>query len=305
MRTFSRPFAVALVLTCGLILVPPTAPAKSASKDKTQYWSGEKAFAKFLEIPGAEKVGSDQCQTCHADEFKTYRRSVHSQETLECEDCHGAGSLHVKSGDGSGPIVKFKNQPVKAANGVCLSCHSEAEALQNWSSGAHQRHDVRCVDCHRVHQTEAKLNSRREQNDKCQACHHKQAMEGNLPYHHPVREAKMTCADCHDPHGGTAANNLRADNLNELCFTCHDEFRGPFTYQHVPVTENCMKCHTPHGSMQRNLLQVSQPTLCLQCHPGHHNGTGVPLLNACTNCHSSIHGSDAPSATGGSVFIDK
>jgi hypothetical protein len=31
----------------------------------------------------------------------------------------------------------------------------------------------------------------------------------------------------------------------------------------------------------------------------------VPLLNSCTNCHSSIHGSDVPSATGGSVFMDK
>ena len=104
---------------------------------------------------------------------------------------------------------------------------------------------------------------------------------------------------------GTAANNLRASNLNDLCFQCHAEYQGPFTFQHAPVVESCTKCHTSHGSMQRSLLAVSQPTLCLQCHAGHHNGSGIPLLNGCTSCHSSIHGTDIPSATGGSVFMDK
>jgi hypothetical protein len=57
--------------------------------------------------------------------------------------------------------------------------------------------------------------------------------------------------------------------------------------------------------MNKGMLQVSQPFLCLQCHVGHHNGGGIPILNSCTFCHSSIHGTDTPSATGGSVFIDK
>jgi DmsE family decaheme c-type cytochrome len=115
----------------------------------------------------------------------------------------------------------------------------------------------------------------------------------------------MTCVDCHDPHGGASGNSLVADSVNRLCVECHAEYEGPFAFQHPPVTESCLKCHSPHGSMNRPMLVVSQPMLCLQCHPGHHNGSGVPMLNACTNCHNSIHGSDVPSATGGSVFIDK
>jgi predicted CXXCH cytochrome family protein len=66
-----------------------------------------------------------------------------------------------------------------------------------------------------------------------------------------------------------------------------------------------MLCHTPHGSPNTNLLLVSEPALCLQCHAGHHNGAGLPLADRCTNCHGSIHGSDVPTPSGGSRFIDK
>jgi DmsE family decaheme c-type cytochrome len=137
------------------------------------------------------------------------------------------------------------------------------------------------------------------------SCHKKQDAQSNLPYHHPVREAKMTCIDCHDPHGGDAGNNLKASNANDLCLQCHAEYQGPFSYQHPPVSEDCMKCHSPHGSPNQNLLTVSQPALCLQCHSAHHNGSGLPLVDRCTNCHNAIHGSDIASATGGSKFIDK
>ena len=66
-----------------------------------------------------------------------------------------------------------------------------------------------------------------------------------------------------------------------------------------------MLCHTPHGSPNTNLLSVSEPALCMQCHAGHHNGAGLPLSDRCTNCHGSIHGTDTPTPSGGSRFIDK
>lgn len=305
MRTLGRCLSGALLLAWFWTLCPSGVIAKSKQKPRSEYGTVEEDFAKYVQIPGAEKVGSDQCQACHSDEFKTYRRNVHSQESVDCESCHGPGSLHIKAEKGYTHIIKFSAQSPEEANGVCLSCHSKTTALQNWSSSRHEMHDLKCIQCHRVHMAETRLDSRREQNDACIGCHRKQGAEGNLPYHHPIREAKMSCSDCHDAHGGTAANGLRAENLNDLCFRCHAELQGPFTFQHVPVTESCLKCHTSHGSMHRALLQVSEPMLCLQCHPGHHNGSGVPLLNRCTNCHTSIHGSDAASATGGSVFIDK
>jgi hypothetical protein len=47
------------------------------------------------------------------------------------------------------------------------------------------------------------------------------------------------------------------------------------------------------------------PALCLQCHSGHHNGAALPLADRCSNCHTTIHGTDVATPSGGSRFIDK
>jgi DmsE family decaheme c-type cytochrome len=298
-------FAVVLLLFVPALL----GKTKPKSTEKQQ-----KDFTKYVEIQGATKVGVDQCAQCHADVTKTYRRSLHSLRDVECEQCHGAGSLHLAAGgyskESKDKIVSFKDRTPEEANGACLSCHAKSDHVRNWFSSAHQAQGIKCSDCHSIHGVEAQGEGRpqafrRTQNEKCLSCHRKQEAQADLPYHHPIREGKISCADCHDPHGGSAGNHLNASNGNELCLSCHAEFQGPFSFQHPPVTEDCLKCHSPHGSPNQNLLTLSQPALCLQCHSAHHNGSSLPLMDRCTNCHNAIHGSDIPSATGGSKFIDK
>jgi DmsE family decaheme c-type cytochrome len=283
-----------------------------------------KDFSQYVEIPGATKVGSDECAQCHAEVTKNYHRSAHSLREVECEQCHGAGSLHLEAGgyskESKDKIVSFKDRTAEEANGACLSCHAKSDHVRNWFSSAHAGQDMKCSGCHTIHTESARtvtaegvigggeqaaLESRSTLNAKCVQCHKKQAAQADLPYHHPIREGKMTCVDCHDPHGGSAGNGLNAANGNQLCFQCHAEYQGPFSFQHPPVTEDCLKCHSPHGSPNQNLLALSQPALCLQCHSAHHNGASLPLVGRCTDCHNAIHGSDIPSATGGSKFIDK
>jgi DmsE family decaheme c-type cytochrome len=294
------------------LLLAPALPAKDKSKtapsDKIR-----QDFNKSAEIPGAEKIGADQCAQCHTDVSKTYRRSRHAMQEVTCEQCHGAGSLHLAAGgytkESKDKIISFRDRSADHANGVCLSCHSKSDHVRNWFSSAHQAQDIKCSDCHTIHDEvhgeQRAIESRRQQNDNCLRCHTKQNAEADLPYHHPIREAKMSCVDCHDAHGGSAGNNLKLSNTSELCLSCHAEYQGPFTFQHPPVNESCLKCHSAHGSPNQNLLAVSQPALCLQCHSAHHNGSSLPLMDRCTNCHNAIHGSDIPSATGGSKFIDK
>lgn len=301
---FSSVFAILL------LLVLPALAGKTKPKSTNEK---HKDFSQYVEIPGASKLGSDQCTACHGEVAKTYRRSPHSLREVDCEQCHGAGSLHVAAGgytkESKDKIISFKDRPAEESNGACLSCHSKSDHVRNWFSSKHQAQDIKCADCHTIH-GEVKAEGRpvafrRAQNDKCLSCHRKQEAQAGLPYHHPIREGKMSCADCHDPHGGTGGNHLNAANGNELCLSCHAEFQGPFSFQHPPVNEDCMKCHSAHGSPNQNMLTVSQPALCLQCHSAHHNGASLPLVDRCTNCHNSIHGSDIPSATGGSKFIDK
>jgi len=300
-----------VLLTVVLLFLFPALPGRTKTKHTEKQ---QKDFSKYVEIEGATRIGREQCAQCHADVAKNYGRSQHSMRDVECEQCHGPGSLHLAAGgyskDSKDKIVSFKDHSPEEANGACLSCHAKSDHVRNWFAGAHAAQDLKCSGCHTIHAAETRggeraLESRATLNDKCLQCHKKQEAQGNLPYHHPIREGKMTCIDCHDPHGGSAGNNLNSANTNQLCFQCHAEYQGPYSYQHPPVNEDCLKCHSPHGSPNQSLLTVSQPALCLQCHSAHHNGASLPLIGRCTDCHNAIHGSDITSATGGSKFIDK
>jgi len=317
-------------LTClvlAILGIPPTATTSDVKHTIA-------SFKKYLEIPGAKPIGSDNCANCHDAVAKNFQHVFHAQQGVECEDCHGAGSLHVDGGGDISKIVSFKGRTPEQANGVCLSCHAQHEKIRNWIAGSHAANHVRCLDCHQIHtaalveakgsklsfdqatrgalraasvspETNAIVRPMWETNEACLKCHPTQSAQLSMPYHHPLREGKMSCVDCHDPHGGAGGRNLKISNVNQLCLGCHAQYRGPFAYQHPPVSENCMLCHTAHGSPNTNLLSVSEPALCLQCHAGHHNGAGLPLADRCTNCHGSIHGTDVPTPSGGSRFLDK
>jgi predicted CXXCH cytochrome family protein len=316
------------VILVGLIVL------SSLSLPANNPHQGAASFAKYTEIPGAKPVGADQCAACHSEVATDFRHAYHAQQGVDCESCHGPGSLHVEGGGDISRIISFSHRSATEANGVCLSCHAKDAKVRNWMTGTHASNHVRCIDCHQTHVYGAKdkpgdafvdvltparvsmvedrvpeaktvIQPKWKTNDACLKCHQTQRGEMSLPYHHPLREGKMSCADCHDPHGGPGGNNLRTANTNQLCLGCHTQYRGPFAYQHPPVSENCMLCHTPHGSPNTNLLSVSEPALCMQCHTAHHNGAGLPLTDRCTNCHGSIHGTDTPTPSGGSRFIDK
>ena len=109
------------------------------------------------------------------------------------------------------------------------------------------------------------------------------------------------------------------DNVNDTCYTCHMEKRGPFVRNHQPVQEDCSICHNPHGTTTPNLLKARPPFLCQSCHEptghrpspgafgsaGFSTGTANLLARGCVNCHTNIHGTNNPldvPASGQRVF---
>ena len=59
---------------------------------------------------------------------------------------------------------------------------------------------------------------------------------------------------------------VKHETVNQQCFSCHADKRGPFVFGHPPVEENCLSCHTPHGSSHDKLLNEKVPNLCQDCH---------------------------------------
>jgi len=126
----------------------------------------------------------------------------------------------------------------------------------------------------------------------------------------PVREGKMSCSSCHNPHGSiTNVKNLKAgSSIVESCTSCHAEMRGPMLFEHTPVRESCVTCHDPHGSSNDRMLNVRLPFLCQRCHVVTRHPSTVydnaaittaksnrMFGRSCVNCHSNIHGSNHPS----------
>jgi DmsE family decaheme c-type cytochrome len=144
--------------------------------------------------------------------------------------------------------------------------------------------------------------------ETCATCHKPQVTKQLRTSHMPVREGKMTCATCHNPHGSTNVKQLRVGNyINETCYSCHAEKRGPFLWEHAAGRESCSSCHDPHGSNVDRMLVAREPMLCQRCHIGTrhpstvYDGTSLAQRNnrlitrSCTNCHQQIHGSNYPS----------
>lgn len=278
----------------------------------------------------AEYVGTDNCVSkCHRHDKITddFKHSVHGEQIkpetglplVNCESCHGPGSLAVakideskkKLGDKAscdhGTLLDLKKLPAQAQSLICLRCHSSASTptLAHWPSSIHAQHDVSCFSCHRLHDGPQQKVRHEQMAELCYQCHPDVKTQFNLFSHHPVREKKMDCFDCHDPHGSTQPKLLKGTTERETCTRCHMEKSGPFVFEHGDVTERCTSCHAPHGSVTRRLLNTTMPYLCLQCHSGAHQR----LLSAdsrekaifarrCTDCHTMIHGSDTPDRQG-------
>lgn len=339
MNTIKR-IAALLALAAGMCWLaaasaadaPPAAPGAGPATQK---------FAAFLKE-------DQKCTGCH-DESETRpllsiyqtRHGVKGDgRTPTCQSCHGASERHIK-GD---PAVKGRPQPdiifktlanafppsdAQTQSGACLTCHQSGKRA-HWTGSQHESRDIPCASCHSVHVKSDPVLTKQTQPEVCFSCHKTERAQLHRFSTHPIATSvglglgggkAMGCTDCHNPHGSTGPKLLAKNSVNETCYTCHAEKRGPFLWEHAPVTDDCTTCHTPHGSTAAPLLKTRAPFLCQQCHSGDHGaqvnsganlGGGAvttvnganPLANAaaraqlagraCLNCHVLVHGSNHP-----------
>lgn len=269
--------------------------------------------------------GDAKCTRCHDEEddpkLITIGRTKHGTRadgrTPTCTTCHGESDAHVNVPKGTAkrpkPDIYFsKNTTTPAAerSATCLTCHKGRERMF-WDVSTHASRDISCNNCHRVHNGgHDKVRERKTQAQVCFTCHKTQRIQVTKVSHHPILEGKVVCSDCHNPHGSAGPFMLARDTVNDTCYKCHAEKRGPFIWNHEPVTENCAICHNPHGTNIANLLRYRSPFLCQECHePGGSHRGGVPgfgvdtgstagnnilFARGCVNCHTNIHGSNNP-----------
>ena len=259
------------------------------------------------------------CVGCHDSEGASIHKTAHGQAQNPrspvadkgCESCHGPGQAHVDD-DAKGHIRKFAQMKPAEMNETCLTCHNRG-AHAGWEGSGHERRNLSCSTCHSVHSPKSPERQlvKATETQTCAACHRLQVTKTERAVAHmPVREGKMSCSSCHNPHGSISnVKNLKTgSSVAELCTSCHTEMRGPMLFEHAPVRENCATCHDPHGSSNDRMLVVRQPMLCQRCHAAFKHPSTLydkdeittkksnrMFGRSCVNCHSTIHGSNHPS----------
>ena len=278
----------------------------------------------------AARLDADKaCTVCHNETWKypvlTIYQTPHGvrgdTRTPLCQTCHGESHKHL--GDPMAPPdvvfgdretakgikqrqMIFSPTEAREQNKQCMSCHEDG-LRTHWEGSKHQIKDLACVSCHSVHQKKDPIMVRATQKEVCFNCHKEQRADSHKISGHPLDAGKITCSDCHNAHGSTGPKLLKKNTLNETCWQCHADKRGPFLWEHQPVSEDCSNCHTPHGSNISPLLKDRAPYLCQDCHNGPHQSSagiggpvsGVPAAGsaagrACMNCHVMVHGSNSP-----------
>ena len=300
-------------------------PVDIDAADTVKAGRAKHAFKPANPCEGMEKgdyLGADVCADCHQDKVDNMKTSPHGQAADPrtpfgregCETCHGPGMLHFETeGNCIISMTGRYGESVGQRNGICLQCHQRGNRM-HWSGSTHEAEDLACVSCHSIHKKHD-VTERTIETELCYRCHQNIRAQTFRVSRHPIRENKVICSDCHNAHGSAGPASLKQFTINENCYSCHAEKRGPFLWEHQPASEDCTLCHNVHGSNHAALLKKPGPHLCQQCHSSvstqngrSHIGRFLDYGNAsdpgvnrfvvaanCANCHSKVHGSNHPS----------
>ena len=287
--------------------------------------AGRPALAQSTAEAARKTDITSDCDKCHHDEVASFPLGLHGksakflkdERASDCVACHRNAEKHsetssrTRMGEDPGNPAKMDSGQ---ANASCLQCHSNDRHTFNWQGGKHDRNDMSCMSCHNVHHSKSpeRMLAGYTVEETCLRCHKdmRKAMfqRSTHLFRSELRNMKVGCTSCHNPHGGEGGKMLVGYSVNTTCYECHAEKRGPYLWEHPPARENCMTCHKPHGSNNTKLLTTRPQMLCQQCHihmlPRHSTTAGRALdiwsINrGCINCHSQVHGSNHP---GGRTF---
>ncbi|WP_108944066.1 DmsE family decaheme c-type cytochrome [Shewanella halifaxensis] len=262
--------------------------------------------------------GADTCLQCHGRNqqvnaiFNSPHGSVDTADSpmtkLQCETCHGPKGKHRGKNEAMISFGKQANVSAELQSSVCLSCHQNSQRNE-WHGSRHDFADVACSDCHQIHTAQDLLLTPEGEIETCRNCHSNQVADMNKRSAHPMAGlhagSDMRCTSCHDVHGSLTQSSLNEFSLNDTCYRCHAEKRGPLLWEHAPVTENCIGCHSAHGSVNDAMLKRRAPQLCQSCHATDDHASRVydgqsssfVAGQSCLNCHNQVHGSNHPSGS--------
>lgn len=207
------------------------------------------------------------CANCHSTGYN-YNPNTHQDDMpgisgqwaepgVQCEECHGPGSLHVED-----PIRV--NMLVNSSSQACGVCHGRGEPGTIRTSGGFILHHssynellssphaaLDCVTCHDPHQSvsygDENVNPRQGMRALCTDCHFE------TPVTAAHETAGVTCTDCHMPPMGVSGSNnpdllwsdLKAHLYQINTDPAAEQFTedGNYLMPYITVRYACTRCH--------------------------------------------------------------
>jgi hypothetical protein len=207
------------------------------------------------------------CGSCHTTGYN-HDRNTHmydmpglvgewAEEGVQCEECHGAGSLHVED-----PISV--NMLVDGSSESCANCHYRGEVgdvdARDGFLRYHEQYDevlktphaaLDCVACHDPHRSvqyaDEDANPMQGLRNVCTDCHFSTVSSEE----HIV--AGVTCVDCHmapavananrneELHWGDTSTHLFQINTNPDAEQFNDD--GSVSMPYLTLSYVCTRCH--------------------------------------------------------------
>ncbi len=183
-----------------------------------------------------------------------------AEEGIQCEECHGPGSLHAAH------PASFEMKVDRDAE-ACGECHFRDAVEEVDASGGFIRHHeqyeelfqskhvaIDCVICHDPHTGVVQLrriNAERTTRTACENCHYKESQQINIQFHR-----QFECIECHMPrvtvsavgnaetYTGDIRTHLMAIDPNQI-----EQFNeeGTVALSQLGLNFVCRHCHSEGG----------------------------------------------------------
>jgi len=272
--------------------------------------------------PGFEKGASSrftrlielECMSCHNGYPDFVANSENKYATLktgiDCERCHGPGSLHVAEKQAGhivdtskGPdysIVNPRRLPTELQNNVCQRCHLQGIAVLSDGKTFYDFHPgMKLSSVMNVFMPEYEGAQ-----DKMIMASHVERMKKSRCY---VESGKMSCITCHNPHVSVKFTP-RSQYLN-ACQGCHGGSAGQqqcteTASVRAAKNNDCVTCHMPHNS-SIDIPHVAVTDHYIRKRPGQDSLKGKITAFLGLRCFNNDHPDAITTARGYMEFYER
>ena len=230
-----------------------------------------------------QRVIDAECMSCHNAMPQLVEGSVNRFERIgegiDCERCHGPGSLHAQwRAQGMGPakgepdptIIQPARLPLDRQMDLCQRCHLQGlNVLQEGKAFTDFRPGMRLKDVFEVYLPEYSGGE-----GKLDMANHAARFQQSACVLHKSNDQAFNCISCHNPH--LSVRYTRREQFNNVCKDCHTA-ADAWEQKHAPGNLDCVECHMPRVRSE-DILHVAIHDHRIQLPGGHGDPAQRKLL---------------------------